>query len=38
LDAGLSRGNSNNNDQYLFFSFQIEAFLPVGKGKMFKRS
>jgi hypothetical protein len=38
LDAGLTRGNSNNNDQYLFFSFQIEAFLPFGKGKMFKKS
>ncbi len=37
LDAGFNRGNSNNNDQYLFFSFQIEAFLSGGKGKMFKR-
>ena len=37
LDVGFDRGNSNNNDQYLFFSFQIEAFLTGGKGKMFKR-
>ena len=37
LDVGFDRGNSNNNDQYLFFSFQIEAFLPGGKGKMFKK-
>jgi|TARA_B110000483_G_scaffold176689_1_gene208942 hypothetical protein len=38
LDAGFNRGDPNNNDQYLFFSFQIEVFLPGGKGKMFKRS
>jgi hypothetical protein len=38
LIPGAPRGNSKTNDQYLFYSFQLEVFLTGGKGKIFKRS